>query len=116
MNSEQPKQRYALNFDLRIEDLKKHFSKTHPKGAYTVLEKYMTQNGFSHRQYSGYISNDLLSRTELLQFVYDLHDHFKWLIKCETKMDATVIVDIFDIKQLIIDSTSSGTDDDDISI
>ena len=39
---------------------------------------------------------------------------FPWLILCEGSMDATVITDIFDIKQIILDSMSE--DDEDVLI
>ena len=42
--------------------------------------------------------------------VLDLHKTFPWLIKCEGSMDATVITDVFDIKQMILDSEEEDID------
>lgn len=105
------KRRYAINFDLKIADLKRYYSSSSPKKAYEEIAGYMAVNGFSHRQWSGYISDGTLSKTELLDVVTDLHKTFPWLIKCEKSMDATVITGIFDIRQMIIDSMEDEEED-----
>ena len=51
-----------------------------------------------------------MSRTDLVDFTTALHREFPWLIKCEGSMDATVITDIFDIKQMILDIESEDVD------
>lgn len=106
------KRRYAINFDLSIQQLKQHYSEEHPKRAYSDLKRYMLSHGFEHRQYSGYVSLQTLSKPELLEFTMDLHTKFPWLIECEGSMDATVITDIFDIKQMIIDTMTEDDDED----
>jgi virulence-associated protein VapD len=50
------RRRYAINFDLTIAQLRKHYDKDHPKSAYGKIKRYMLKHGFSHRQWSGYIS------------------------------------------------------------
>ena len=100
------KRRYAINFDLTIKQLEENYSKDHPKRAYGEIARYMKKHGFSHRQWSGYISDETLTKTDLIDFITELHEHFPWLIKCEGSMDATVITSIFDIKQMILDSMS----------
>jgi virulence-associated protein VapD len=104
------RRRYAINFDLTIAQLRKHYDKDHPKSAYGKIKRYMLKHGFSHRQWSGYISNGTMSRTDLVDFTTALHREFPWLIKCEGSMDATVITDIFDIKQMILDIESEDVD------
>ncbi|MBQ9605852.1 MAG: hypothetical protein IJV16_01590 [Lachnospiraceae bacterium] len=110
MAKNESRRRYAVNFDLTIADLRQFYDNTHPKRAYGEIKRYMLKNGFSHRQYSGYISNSTLSRPELYTFFKNLHKTFPWLIKCEGSMDATVITDIFDIKQMILDSEDEDID------
>ena len=66
----------------------------------------MKNNGFEHRQWSGYISKQAMTKTELIDFTMKLHSEFPWLIHCEGSMDATVITNIFDIKQMILDAMS----------
>ena len=52
-----------------------------------------------------------MTKPELLQFTKELHNNFQWLINCEGSMDATVITDIFDIKQMILDSMDEDEED-----
>ncbi|MBE5846642.1 MAG: hypothetical protein E7300_03100 [Lachnospiraceae bacterium] len=105
------RRRYAINFDLTIKQLEEHYSSDHPKRAYGQIASYMKKHGFSHRQWSGYISDITLTKSELVDFTSDLHMTFPWLIKCEGSMDATVISGIFDIKQMILDTMSDEDDD-----
>ena len=106
------KRRYAINFDLKISQLKEFYNREHPKRAYYEIKRYMLQHGFSHRQWSGYISDTAMSKSELIDFTMMLHKEFPWLIDCEGSMDATVITSIFDIKKMISDSM----DDEDADI
>lgn len=76
------KRRYAINFDLTIEQLKMYYSASNPKGAYAKIGRYMKKNGFSHRLWSGYISDHTLSKSELIDFTMRLHREFPWLLKC----------------------------------
>lgn len=100
------KHRYAINFDLSIQQLELYYSKTNPKGAYKKIARYMYTHGFSHRQWSGYISDKTMTKTELIDITLGIHKEFPWLINCEGSMDATVITSIFDIKQMILDTMS----------
>lgn len=108
------KKRYAINFDLKIEQLRQYYSSTNPKGAYGKITSFMKRNGFEHRQWSGYISKHTLSKSELIDFTMKLHKEFPWLINCEGSMDATVITSIFDIKQMILDTMTD--DDEDMTV
>ena len=38
----------ALYFDLRVKDLKEHFSETNPNGAYGKIRDYLLERNFSH--------------------------------------------------------------------
>ena len=104
------KRRYAINFDLTIEQLERFYSATNPKGAYSKIRSYMKKNGFTHRQWSGYISDRTMTKSDLVDFIMELHQAFPWLIKCEGSMDATVITDIFDMKQMILDTMDESDD------
>lgn len=106
------KRRYAINFDLKIAKLEEFYSKSNPKKAYKDIARYMYSHGFSHRQWSGYISDKTMTRAELVDFSEDIHKALPWLIKCEENLDATVVMGIFDIKQMILD----GMDDIDEDI
>ena len=56
MTRRETKHLKALYFDLRIKDLKEHYSQTNPKGAYALIQRFLTSHNFSHEQYSGYNS------------------------------------------------------------
>ena len=58
----------------------------------------------------GYISKNEMIKSDLVDFVIKLHEDFPWLIDCEDKMDVTVIADIFDVKQLILDSKQESSE------
>lgn len=48
----------AINFDLSTNELKKYFSNT--AEAYNQIKSFMLNNGFDHRQYSGYASKEVM--------------------------------------------------------
>ena len=50
--------RKAINFDLSTNELKKHFKDT--REPYIKIKTFMLENGFEHRQYSGYASKELM--------------------------------------------------------
>lgn len=108
--------RYAINFDLTIEKLREFYSDTNPKSAYSKIKNFMEKHGFTHRQWSGYISNEAITKSELVDFTMELHQTFSWLINCEGSMDATVITDIFDIKQMILDVMADESNEDDMEL
>ena len=101
---ETKKHRYAINFDLSVKQSEIYYSATNPKGAYEKIRRYMSTHGFTHRQWSGYISDKPMSKAELIDFTVDLHRTFPWLLQCEGCMDATVITNIFDIKKMMTDT------------
>ena len=108
--SKEARHMYAINFDLKIKKLEMFYSKTHPKNAYKEIARYMYTHGFTHRQWSGYISDKTMTKTELIDFTLALHEAFPWLINCEENLDATVITSIFDIKQMILDTELEDED------
>ena len=109
---EEIKHRYAINFGLTIEQLRKFYSKTNPKGAYSKIKSYMKKHGFTHRQWSGYISDKVMTKSKLVDFTMELHQTFSWLINCDGSMDATVISEIFDIKQMILSVMADDNSED----
>jgi len=53
--------RKSLNFDLNIKKLKEHYPNSNYTEAYNDIKKFLTNNGFEHRQGSGYISKEEMS-------------------------------------------------------
>lgn len=50
------KSRKAINFDLDTANLKKYYPQKNYRQAYRDIKDFMVNNGFKHRQWSGYIS------------------------------------------------------------
>ncbi len=61
---------------------------------------------------NGYISDKVMTKPELVDFTMELHQTFSWLINCDGSMDATVISDIFDIKQMILSVMADDNSED----
>ena len=79
----------AINFDLDTKELLKHFKNTHQ--AYSAIKVFMEDNGFEHRQYSGYVSTGYISDASVTILTEKLNDKFKWLKDCVQKYDITEI-------------------------
>lgn len=95
------RRRYAINFDLSVEKIREYYNAEYPQRAYHAIAHYMERHGFEHRQYSGYVSINPISRTELVRLARDIHIELPWLFYCETKMDATVMTHPFDLREMI---------------
>ena len=93
--------RRAINFDLNINALKENYSVTNPKGAYKEIRSFFEKNGFSHRQGSGYCSRNKLTDMELFEVMQKMFKTLPWLDVCSTKIDATDIGKVYDIKELL---------------
>ena len=63
----------ALNFDLDTHQLKEHYTGANYRQAYDDLLRFFKQHRFSHRQGSGYISDDKLTTAD----IYDLTELLK---------------------------------------
>ena len=88
----------AINFDLDTKELLKHFKNTHQ--AYSSIKKFMEENGFEHRQYSGYVSNEPISEFAAISITEKLNKKFKWLKDCVQKYDVTEIGETYDLKYI----------------
>lgn len=63
----------ALNFDLDTHQLKEHYTGANYRQAYDDLRRFFKRHRFSHRQGSGYISDDKLTTAD----IYDLTELLK---------------------------------------
>lgn len=86
--AETPKYK-ALYFDIRIQDLKKHYSPTNPKGAYSKIKFYFLQHNFSHVQYSGYHSKYKTTDLEIFDLIHEMSGQFPWLRFCINHFEVT---------------------------
>lgn len=64
----------------------------------------MKENGFSHRQLSGYSSDKPMSKTQVERFVEKLTDEFPWFAQCVSRFDVTNIGKQYDMMKKIQDS------------
>ncbi|WP_288546646.1 VapD family protein [uncultured Helicobacter sp.] len=93
------KNRKALNFDLSTNELKKHFNST--AEAYSQIKIFMIENGFEHRQYSGYISKEPMNEREITKLVRKLNKQLSWLSTCMLNFDVTDIGEQHDLTHLL---------------
>lgn len=92
--------RKAINFDLNTESLKKIFHSNNPFGylnAYKEIGKFLKNNGFEHRQWSGYVSRQPLTPIQVTAIVKGLNKTFPWFKSCVRKFDVTNIGETFDL-------------------
>lgn len=85
------KQYKAIYFDLRINNLRLHYSPTNPKGAYRRVKFFMLKNGFEHAQYSGYHSTKKMTDLEVIDVIERMRDALPWLGKSAEHFEVTNI-------------------------
>ncbi|MBR1442316.1 MAG: vapd [Firmicutes bacterium] len=94
--------RKAINFDLDTKALKQYYPKkgflAH-LGAYKDIEKFLLKNGFSHRQWSGYVSKEPMPYYSVADVINNLSKKYSWLSKCVNKFDVTEIGVTYDLTQ-----------------
>ena len=91
------KNRRAIHFDLKEALLKQHYPKKDYKQAYKDIRLFMENNGFTHRQWSGYFSDTPLSFADIVDIMDKLWTQFPWLEKCAVKFDITNIGRTYDL-------------------
>ena len=90
----------AINFDLDSKALQKIYQSDNPfiyLKAYKQINKFFTDNGFVHRQWSGYISKGKLFDYEIINLIDDMNTTFPWLRKCVKKFDVTDVGEQHDL-------------------
>jgi len=89
------KQKYlrTINFDLDTKALQEQYPKENWRKAYDDIGKFLKSKGFSHRQGSGYISNEEISMLKVTRTLNELKREFPFLNGCVNKIDVASIVD-----------------------
>jgi len=118
----QQKRYKAVNFDLDTKQLRKVFGEKGRRKAYSQIMSFLINNGFSHKQWSGYTSLNPMSYGEVYDIVFRMVDHCAWLPACVNQFDATNVMAETDMleaiknygitKQSAIDSQSKDDIDD----
>ena len=81
----------AINFDLDTKKLKLYYPNSNYRQAYRDIKKFLENNGFKHRQFSGYISQTPMSHTQITFIIKALGSKYSWLSKCVRRFDVTNI-------------------------
>ena len=102
------KSRKAINFDLSEEKLKLYYPKKNYRQAWYDINQFFNDNGFLHRQKSGYVSEKSMSRIEIFEFVGKLFIKFPWLPKSADVIDVTNIGKTHNLLELYSTHLSLG--------
>ncbi|ARJ56098.1 VapD family protein [Campylobacter cuniculorum] len=100
--------RKAINFDLSTNELKKHFKDT--REPYIKIKTFMLENGFEHRQYSGYASKEPMDDDKILTLTRELNRKFSWLSSCIQEFDVTDIGEQYSLNHIFKDFISINKD------
>ena len=101
--------RKQIAFDLNQKKLKQFYPKGDSqseyfyKKAYGDIQKFMLKNGFTHRQYSVYVSKKAFSKDDVNDLCEKLVTEFPWIRDCINEIDVTYIGEQHSIKDTIID-------------
>lgn len=91
--------RKVINFDLSTKSLEKYFKDT--REPYSLIKKFMLENGFEHRQYSGYTSKEPIDERRVARIVTKLAKKFTWFGECVKEFDITEIGEQYSLKDTI---------------
>lgn len=91
----------AINFDLSTYQLRKLYPKPNYRKAYDDLKRFFKRHDFSHRQGSGYISNQKLSTADIYDLMDDLVNELSWIGECVNKIDVTNVGQQHDLIELL---------------
>lgn len=95
----------AINFDLDTVNLRHYYPRY--QQAYSDLLHFFKGKNFSHRQGSGYVSNQKLTTADIVDIIDEMRKTFKWSETCVKKIDVTNVGAQYDLTYLL----SSSEDD-----
>lgn len=101
----------AINFDLDTHALEEYYPKSR-RNAYLEIENFLKCNGFSHRQWPGYVSDIKMDSMDVSNLNDELWNKFPWLEQCANKFDVTDIGKSFDLKLLYQEKENHDARDD----
>lgn len=91
----------ALNFDLDTHHLEEFYPGNSYRKAYEDLRIFFRKHDFSHRQGSGYLSNNKLATADIFDLMDELANAFPWLSECVNKIDVTNVGQQHDLLDLL---------------
>ncbi|MDR2610104.1 MAG: hypothetical protein LBC58_01460 [Clostridiales Family XIII bacterium] len=87
----------AINFDLSTKALIEILSESNRRHAYKLIQRFLQNSGFIHRQWSGYVSGKAMGAIEVTDVIIDLFEKYEWLIDCANRFDVTDIGKEYDM-------------------
>lgn len=102
--------RKAINFDLDTRALKEFYPGKDYRAAYGEIKAFMESNGFEHRQWSGYVSIEPLTKNELNEAIKTMAHQFPWLSQCVNRFDVTNIGKTYDMVDMIKNTSARQQD------
>ena len=82
--------RKAINFDLDTAMMNAYG--VYPSG-YQILQREFEKAGYTHRQGSGYVSNNKITTKDVYSFINKITAKYEWLYPCTKEMDVSNVVE-----------------------
>ena len=96
--------RKALNYDLDDRLLQNYYPNPKSyKHAWRVVKKFLYDNGFEDRQYSGVVSKRAMSNFTVQKIIKDLSASYERLNPCVQQFDVTSVLETYSLKTIFIE-------------
>ena len=97
--------RVAINFDLSTKVLEDIFGKNNTGKPYSDIKLFMEENGFTHRQYSGYVSIEPKTDADIMLLGEKMNRKFSWFGEAvkNREIDVTEIGSVYSLKSSFTD-------------
>jgi virulence-associated protein VapD len=109
-----PKRYKSINFDLDTHRLEAIFGVGKRRNGYSAIKRFLTENGFIHRQWSGYVSQSRLTYAEIYIVIDGFLEACPWLSKCANRFDVTDYMAESDAMDYILAKDLEAEIDDDL--
>jgi virulence-associated protein VapD len=100
-----------VNFDLDTKKLDAVFGTGKYRKGYALIKRYLENNGFEHRQWSGYRSLSAVSTIHIIDIINEMSRALPWFLSCAHKIDVTNIGREFDMIKTLRDMQDDETPD-----
>jgi virulence-associated protein VapD len=91
----------AINFDLNSNRLREIFGEKGRRKAYARIGEFLAKEGYTHRQWSGYVSQQPKSNLEVFYSIDSLARQCQWLDHCVSRFDITNVTNESDMLEVI---------------
>ena len=91
----------SLNFDLDTKKLQELYPNNSYTQAYDDIKRFLTKNGFEHRQGSGYISKEIMKASQIVNIIEELNNQHSWIKDCCKTLDYYDVGERFNALELL---------------